>query len=99
MIHRQALAHWQVANEPPELASFSYPLFLTSALQVVIKPAELTPLSAVALAELAERAGLPDGVLNVSAYRSAHRVSVERGCKQSSGACCLKFGYAVTGSV
>jgi len=36
--------------------------------QVVIKPAELTPLTAVALAELAERAGLPDGVLNVSVH-------------------------------
>lgn len=33
--------------------------------QIVLKPAENTPLSAVALAELAERAGLPDGVLNI----------------------------------
>jgi acyl-CoA reductase-like NAD-dependent aldehyde dehydrogenase len=32
---------------------------------VVLKPAELTPLTALALAELADRAGLPDGVLNV----------------------------------
>ena len=32
---------------------------------MVIKPAEGTPLSALALAELAARAGLPDGVLNV----------------------------------
>ena len=31
----------------------------------VIKPAKLTPLSALALAELAERAGIPKGVLNV----------------------------------
>uniref|UniRef100_A0A7S3QKY3 Succinate-semialdehyde dehydrogenase, mitochondrial n=1 Tax=Dunaliella tertiolecta TaxID=3047 RepID=A0A7S3QKY3_DUNTE len=38
---------------------------LAAGCTVVIKPAELTPLSAVALAELAERAGLPDGVLNV----------------------------------
>jgi succinate-semialdehyde dehydrogenase / glutarate-semialdehyde dehydrogenase len=32
---------------------------------VVLKPAEATPLSALALAELAQRAGLPPGVLNV----------------------------------
>ena len=32
---------------------------------VVIKPASQTPLSALALAELAERAGVPKGVLNV----------------------------------
>ena len=32
---------------------------------VVVKPAEDTPLSALALVELAERAGLPKGVLNV----------------------------------
>jgi succinate-semialdehyde dehydrogenase/glutarate-semialdehyde dehydrogenase len=32
---------------------------------IVIKPAEQTPLSALALAELAHRAGLPPGVLNV----------------------------------
>jgi hypothetical protein len=38
---------------------------LAAGCTVVLKPAELTPLSALALAELAERAGLPDGVLNV----------------------------------
>jgi succinate-semialdehyde dehydrogenase/glutarate-semialdehyde dehydrogenase len=32
---------------------------------VVLKPSELTPFSALALAELAERAGLPKGVFNV----------------------------------
>ncbi|MGV3653104.1 MAG: NAD-dependent succinate-semialdehyde dehydrogenase [Noviherbaspirillum sp.] len=32
---------------------------------IVIKPAEQTPLSALALAELAERAGLPKGVVNI----------------------------------
>jgi len=32
---------------------------------IVIKPAELTPLSALALAELAVRAGIPNGVINI----------------------------------
>jgi succinate-semialdehyde dehydrogenase/glutarate-semialdehyde dehydrogenase len=32
---------------------------------IVIKPAEQTPLSALALAELAQRAGIPPGVLNI----------------------------------
>ena len=34
-------------------------------LQVVLKPSELTPLTALALAALAERAGVPQGVLNI----------------------------------
>ncbi|MHB1200232.1 MAG: NAD-dependent succinate-semialdehyde dehydrogenase [Polaromonas sp.] len=38
---------------------------LAAGCPVVIKPAELTPLSALAVAELALRAGIPAGVLNV----------------------------------
>src|SRR5438105_10149239 len=38
---------------------------LAAGCPVVIKPAQLTPLSALALAELAQRAGLPKGVFNV----------------------------------
>ncbi len=38
---------------------------LAAGCTAVVKPAEDTPLSALALAELAERAGLPAGVLNV----------------------------------
>jgi len=34
-------------------------------LQVILKPAEATPLTALALAELGRRAGLPPGVLNM----------------------------------
>ena len=53
---------------------WNYPLIITAwklapALatgnSVVLKPAEQSPLSALALAELATEAGLPDGVLNV----------------------------------
>ena len=38
---------------------------LAAGCTIVIKPAELTPLSALALAELASRAGIPEGVINV----------------------------------
>ena len=38
---------------------------LAAGCTVVIKPAEQTPLSALALAELAERAGMPAGVFNI----------------------------------
>ncbi|MET0592624.1 MAG: NAD-dependent succinate-semialdehyde dehydrogenase, partial [Polyangiaceae bacterium] len=38
---------------------------LAAGCTVVLKPAEQTPLSALALAELAERAGMPKGVFNV----------------------------------
>lgn len=38
---------------------------LAAGCTVVVKPSELTPYSALALAELAERAGIPAGVLNI----------------------------------
>src|SRR5438874_7263508 len=38
---------------------------LAAGCTVVLKPAEQTPFSALAMAELAERAGLPKGVLNI----------------------------------
>ena len=44
---------------------------------VVIKPAEATPLSALALAALAERAGIPPGVINVLTSSTGERVGNE----------------------
>lgn len=44
---------------------------LAAGCTIVIKPASETPLSALALAELAERAGIPKGVLNVVVGSSA----------------------------
>jgi succinate-semialdehyde dehydrogenase/glutarate-semialdehyde dehydrogenase len=43
---------------------------------VVVKPAEATPLCALALAELAQRAGLPAGVLNVLTSDAAGAVAI-----------------------
>src|SRR5256885_12289905 len=42
---------------------------------MVIKPAQQTPLSMLALAEILEEAGLPAGVLNVITSRSSGEVS------------------------
>ena len=43
---------------------------------VIVKPAEQTPLSALALAELAQRAGLPPGVFNVVPADEANSIAV-----------------------
>ena len=44
---------------------------------IVIKPAQETPLSALALAELAQRAGLPSGLLNVLPSKNSREMGVE----------------------
>jgi len=49
---------------------------LAAGCPVVIKPAELTPLTALAAAELALRAGMPAGVLNVITSDSAGSIEV-----------------------
>jgi succinate-semialdehyde dehydrogenase/glutarate-semialdehyde dehydrogenase len=49
---------------------------LAAGCPVVIKPAELTPLTALAAAELALRAGIPAGVLNVITADSANSIAV-----------------------
>ena len=49
---------------------------LAAGCPVVIKPAELTPLTALAAAELAVRAGIPAGVLNVITADSASSIAV-----------------------
>ncbi|MFO1251178.1 MAG: NAD-dependent succinate-semialdehyde dehydrogenase [Inhella sp.] len=51
---------------------------LAAGCTVVVKPAEQTPLCALALAELARRAGLPDGVLNVVTGDGAQSVAIGR---------------------
>ncbi len=49
---------------------------LAAGCPVVIKPAEQTPLSALAVAELAQRAGMPAGVLNVLTADGANSVAI-----------------------
>ncbi|QEN91005.1 NAD-dependent succinate-semialdehyde dehydrogenase [Labrys sp. KNU-23] len=71
-------AHMQVSREPLGVAALMTPWNFPSAMvtrkaaaalaagcTVVLHPSSYTPLSALALAELAERAGLPAGVFNV----------------------------------
>jgi aldehyde dehydrogenase (NAD+) len=52
-------------NGPISMASVSLPAALLAGCTVVLKPSELTPLSAGYLADAALAAGLPAGVLNV----------------------------------
>lgn len=49
---------------------------LAAGCTVVLKPAEQTPLSALALAELAERAGVPPGVLNIVTADSEQSIAI-----------------------
>jgi len=51
---------------------------LAAGCPVIIKPAEQTPLSALAAAELAQRAGMPAGVLNVLSADSANSIGIGR---------------------
>jgi succinate-semialdehyde dehydrogenase/glutarate-semialdehyde dehydrogenase len=49
---------------------------LAAGCPVIIKPAEQTPLSALAVAELAQRAGMPAGVLNVLSADSENSIAI-----------------------
>jgi succinate-semialdehyde dehydrogenase/glutarate-semialdehyde dehydrogenase len=49
---------------------------LAAGCPVVIKPAEQTPLSALAVAELAQRAGMPAGVLNVLCADAGNSIEI-----------------------
>lgn len=58
-------AHIIPWNYPLSLASRSIAPALAAGNTVVAKPAELTPLTLLKIAEYAQKSGLPDGVLNV----------------------------------
>jgi len=57
-----AITPW---NFPQAMITRKAGAALAAGCTMVVKPAEQTPLSALALAELGKRAGLPDGVLNI----------------------------------
>ena len=64
---------------------------LAAGCPVIIKPAEQTPLSALALAELAQRAGMPAGVLNVITADGANSVLVGKALCESDTVRHLSF--------
>ncbi len=49
---------------------------LAAGCTVIIKPAELTPLTALAVAELAVRAGIPAGALNILSADAANSIAI-----------------------
>ncbi|MEY9934010.1 acyl-CoA reductase-like NAD-dependent aldehyde dehydrogenase [Catenulispora sp. GP43] len=62
------IAPW---NFPMPIAGWGFAPALAAGNTVVLKPAELTPLTALRLAELALRAGIPEGVFQVLPGRGA----------------------------
>jgi len=68
-----AIAPW---NFPIAMITRKVAPALAAGCPVIIKPAEQTPLSALAVAELAQRAGMPAGVLNVLSADSANSIEI-----------------------
>ncbi|NDH64489.1 MAG: NAD-dependent succinate-semialdehyde dehydrogenase, partial [Alphaproteobacteria bacterium] len=69
-----AITPW---NFPAAMITRKVAPALAAGCPVVVKPAEQTPLTALALAELAERAGFPKGVLNIVTTNQAPAVGLE----------------------
>jgi acyl-CoA reductase-like NAD-dependent aldehyde dehydrogenase len=72
-------------NFPMPIASWGFAPALAAGNCVVLKPAELTPLTALRLAELALDAGVPDGVLQVLPGKIAFTGSTEVGREIMAG--------------
>lgn len=66
-----AITPW---NFPTSMITRKMGPALAAGCTVVLKPAEATPLSALALALLAQKAGLPDGVLNLVTSTNAAEI-------------------------
>jgi succinate-semialdehyde dehydrogenase/glutarate-semialdehyde dehydrogenase len=69
-----AITPW---NFPSAMLARKVAAALGAGCSMVVKPAELTPYSSLALAELAERAGVPAGVVNVVTARDPVPVGQE----------------------
>ncbi len=63
-----SIAPW---NYPLQMAAWKILPAIAAGNSIVLKPAELTPTTSVAFAEAAQRAGIPDGVINVIAGRGS----------------------------
>src|SRR5207249_6392521 len=72
--HTRSKRDWSSDVCSSDLVPWNFPLLmvawkiapaLAAGNTVVLKPAEFTPLTALCLAEIADEAGLPTGVLNV----------------------------------
>jgi betaine-aldehyde dehydrogenase len=63
-----SIAPW---NYPLQMAAWKVLPAIAAGNAVVLKPSELTPLTSVLMAEAAQRAGVPDGVVNVVTGRGA----------------------------
>ena len=69
-----AITPW---NFPSAMLTRKVAPALAAGCTIVVKPAKETPLSALALAELGRRAGIPAGVLNVVTGKSASEIGAE----------------------
>jgi succinate-semialdehyde dehydrogenase / glutarate-semialdehyde dehydrogenase len=73
---------------------------LAAGCSVVLKPSEDTPLSALALAELARRAGIPPGVISVLPASAAHAPAVGKSLMAHAAVRKVSFtGSTATGKV
>jgi len=68
-----AITPW---NFPMAMVTRKVAPALAAGCTIVLKPAEQTPLSALALAELAQRAGFPKGVFNVVTADAARSIDI-----------------------
>jgi len=68
-----AITPW---NFPSAMITRKVSPALAAGCSIVIKPAEQTPLSALALAELASRAGIPDGVINILTADAQNSIAI-----------------------
>ena len=68
-----AITPW---NFPSAMITRKISPALAAGCSIIVKPAEQTPLSALALAELAHRAGVPNGVINILTADAANSIEI-----------------------